>query len=147
MRSVALIGFFAIASIFAAAPAAAQGTVVIPPTNPHGAISLEARFVPGREAFLASGSAPAFTPIDLTVVGTVSRDIPDVLVSRIQITSDASGHFSVVIPVAPNYFRGSILTVVASAVAGVTTARAQLTVGAPNDSVSVPAEQPPRSFR
>jgi hypothetical protein len=146
VRSVA-IGIFAIASIFVAAPAAARGTDGVPPANPHGAISLEARFLPGREAFLASGSAPASTPIDLTVVGTESRDIPDVLISRTQITSDPSGHFSVIIPVAPNYFRGTILTVVASAVAGVTTARIQLIVGAPNDGVSVPAEQIPRSFR
>lgn len=147
MRSIALIGFLAIASIFAAAPAAAQGTDVVPPANPHGAISLETRFLPGLEAFLASGSAPASMPIDLTVVGTESRDIPDVLISRSQVMSDASGRFSVVIPVASNYFRGSILTIVASAVAGVTTARTQLVVGAPNDGVSVPAEQLPRSFR
>jgi hypothetical protein len=147
VRSFALIGILAAASFFAAAPAAAQKTAVPAQADAHGTISLDARLLPGSEAFLASGNAPVSTPIDVTVVGTISRDLPDVLISRRQIVSNATGRFSVVIPIAPNYFRGSILTVVASAPAGVAPGRAQLIVGAPNNDVSVPAEQLPRSFR
>jgi len=113
----------------------------------HGAISLDVRQQPGTETISVSGKAPAGVPITVTVMGTLSRDLPDVLVSRQEIATDASGRFQAVVPIAPNYFRGSILTLVASSVPGVTSARAQVTVGAPNGSVTAPVEQLPRSFQ
>jgi hypothetical protein len=115
--------------------------------NPSGTISLDVRPLPGSEAIVASGTAPASAEIVLTLFGTESVDLPDVIVSRQRIASDSAGHFTAAIAIAPNYFRGSILTVVASLVAGSISARARLIVGAPNEGVSVPAEQLPRSFR
>ena len=113
----------------------------------HGAISLDVRQQPGSESVAVSGKAPPAVPITVTVMGTLSRDLPDVLVSRQEIASDALGRFQAIVPIAPNYFRGSILTLVASSVPGVTSARAQVTVGAPNGSVTPPVEQLPRSFQ
>lgn len=113
----------------------------------QGAISLDVRQQPGAEALAISGRAPAAAPITVTVMGTVSKDVPDVVVTRQRLVADASGRFQAVVPIAPDYFRGSILTLVASSVPGVASARAQVTVGPPNGSASVPAEQLPRSFQ
>lgn len=126
---------------------AAQSAPAPAEAEAHGTISLDVRQVPGSEAIAVSGQAPASVPVMLTVLGTVSRDIPDVVVGRHEVASDVSGRFSAIVPIAPDYFRGSILTLVATSLPGVQKASAQIVVGPPNGTVSVPAEQVPPGIR
>jgi hypothetical protein len=121
--------------------------VTIAQTEAHGSISLDVRQAPGSEAIAVSGQAPSSVPVMLTVFGTVSSDIPDIVIGRHEVASDVNGRFSAIVPVAPDYFRGSILTLVATSLPGVQKASAQIVVGPPNGSVSVPAEQVPRGIR
>lgn len=113
----------------------------------HGAISLDVRQVPGSEAIVVSGQAPSSVPVMLTVLGTLSKDIPDVVVGRHEVASDVSGRFSAIVPIAPDYLRGSILTLVATSLPGVRKASAQFVVGPPNGTLSVPAELVPPGIR
>ena len=113
----------------------------------HGVISLDVHQVAGSEAVAVSGQAPPSVPVMLTVLGTLSKDIPDVVVGRHEVAADVSGRFSAIVPIAPDYFRGSILTLVATSLPGVRKASAQIVVGPPNGTVSVPAEQVPPGIR
>jgi len=113
----------------------------------HGAISLDVRQVPGSEAIVVSGQAPSSVPVMLTVLGSLSKDIPDVVVGRHEVASDVSGRFSAIVPIAPDYFHGSILTLVATSLPGVRKASAQFVVGPPNGTLPVPAELVPPGIR
>jgi hypothetical protein len=147
MRSVMPFIILAMASTCVTAPAVAHAQDVGARHTSDLPISLNVRTLLGSEAIVASGTWPASAQIVLTLLATVSTDIPDVVVSRYRITADAAGHFSAAVPIAPNYFRGSILTVVASPPDGSTSVRARITVGAPNEGTQVPDEQLPRSLR
>ena len=113
----------------------------------HGVISLDVRQVPGSEEVTVSGQAPPSVPVLLTVLSTLSQDIPDIVVGRHEVAADESGRFSAIVPIAPDYLRGSILTLVATSLPGVRKASAQIVVGPPNGTVSVPAEQIPPGIR
>lgn len=107
-----------------------------------GAITgLEAFQLPGSQILAVSGKSPGKLPITLTLVGTFSGEVPDVVLSRISLTSDANGSFLTNLPLAPGYFRGAILTVVASSVSGVTSARTQVIAKAPNGTLPIPADE------
>jgi hypothetical protein len=112
-----------------------------------GAISLDVHQVPGSQTLSVSGKAPASAPITLTLKETFWTEIPDVVLNRTEITADADGHFEAVVPVAPGYFHGGIITVLASSLPRITTASAKIVLKAPNDGVDVPAQQIPKSIR
>lgn len=112
-----------------------------------GAITMDVRQQPGSEAISVSGHAPSQAPVTVTLLATISADIPTVVVSRQNVQPDANGNFQAVVTVAPDYFRGSFLRVLATSVTGVTPASAQITVGPPNAGVTVPAEQTPQPVR
>lgn len=112
-----------------------------------GAITMDVRQQPGTEGISVSGHAPSQAPVTVTLLATISADIPTVVVSRQNIQPDANGNFQAVVPVAPDYLRGSFLRVLATSVSGVTPATAQITVGPPNGGVTVPAEQTPQPAR
>lgn len=103
-------------------------------------LSLEARQLQGAEAISVAGNAPAGLPITITLLATVSKDVPTIVVSRHSVVSDATGHFAAVIPIASAYERGTLLNIIASSVSGVASAQAQLITGEPNAGVSVPLE-------
>lgn len=106
----------------------------------HAALTLEARQLQGAEALSVTGNAPAGSQVTITLLATVSQDIPTIVVSRHNVVSDATGRFGAVIPIASAYERGTLLNVLATSVSGVTPAQAQLITGAPNEGVSVPLD-------
>ena len=125
-----------------------SSATVSAPTAGTGSISsLEAHQIPGTQELSVSGKAPANLPITLTLIGTFSSEIPDVVLSRSRLSSDADGSFTARVSIAPGYLRGAYLTLVASSVPGVTSATYRLQAKAPNGDVSVPAEEPQRSVR
>ncbi len=103
--------------------------------------------VPGRQAVYVRGKAPAGAAITLTLVSTMSVELPDAVLNRHHVVAGASGAFDADLPVAPGYFRGSIITVVASSTAGVAPATTRITMKAPNQDLPIPADDLPRSIR
>ncbi len=114
----------------------------------RGAITgLSVSQVAGQQVISVGGNAPANLPITLTLVGTFSSELPDVVLSRHIVTADSKGTFQSDISLASGYYRGGILTLVASSVPGITSAKSQFEAKAPNAAVSVPADQMPKSIR
>ena len=104
-----------------------------------GAIQMEVHQLPGSEALLVTGNAPPNAPVTITLYATFATDLPTVVVSRHDAHPDASGRFSTIVPIAPAYFRGVFLDVLASSLPGVKAATAQYVVGSPNGNVNIPA--------
>lgn len=127
-------------------PQSQQGGTLVPPiANFHGAISIEMQPLPGSEAVTVNGQAPPGAPVTLTLLATISSDIPTVLVSRHDVQPDVSGRFTATLPIASDYYHGSLLRVLATSTFGVTPATANVMVDAPNRDVTLPADQwPPR---
>jgi hypothetical protein len=112
---------------------ATEGARTGPVTSPataSGSLTLTARQATGREAIVIDGTAPASVPVTITLVGTISRDLPDVLLRRITLQTDGTFHATLI--VAPAMPRGSFVTVSATSLPGVAPASARLTIGAPN---------------
>lgn len=103
--------------------------------------------IAGQQTLAVGGKAPANLPITLTLIGTFASELPDVVLSRNLVTADTNGTFNSAIPIASGYFRGAILTLVASSYSGITSAKSSIQVKAPNADVSVPADATPRSIR
>jgi len=118
------------------------------PFDLTGAISnLRVAQIPGQQMLGVGGTAPANAPITLTLVGTFSSELPDVVLNRQVVTADSKGSFVTDLPIASGYYRGGILTVVASSVPGITPARAQVAAKAPNGAIIVPADVEPKSIK
>jgi hypothetical protein len=101
----------------------------------------------GAEAIDVSGRGPAVSTLTITLVSTFSSDLPDVVLSRTSVETDAGGSFSTVISIAAGYVRQSILTVYATSSAGGPAVMAQYLVDAPNRGVVVPLDQVPSAVR
>ena len=130
------------------AGAATQPVTAQVPQSARGAITgLVVSQVAGQQEITVGGRAPANLPITLTLVGTFSNELPDVVLSRHIVTADTKGTFKSDISIASGYYRGGILTLVASSVPGITSAKSQFEAKAPNAAVSVPADQTPKSIR
>jgi hypothetical protein len=142
-----------IAARYPAVPGGERAIVVVNPNAAgaatiSGAISgLHVGQTPGDQSLTVSGAAPANLPVTLTLIGTFSSELPDVVLSRREITADADGTFRTTIPVAGGYFRGGLITVDATSVSGITPAKQQLVLRPVNDKAIVPADQTPRSER
>lgn len=114
-------------------------------SNFRGALSVQMQPLHGDEAVTVSGQAPAGAPVTLTMLATISSDIPTIVVSRADVQPDVNGHFSARVPIASDYYPGSTLRVLATSAPGVTPATAEVTVGPPNADLTLPADQwPPR---
>jgi hypothetical protein len=125
---------------------AAQRTVTVaqlPPQQVSGAISLEVHPLEGTEAVVVQGTAPPSAPVTITLMATLSSDLPTVVVSRNDVHTDANGRFAKIISIAPDFLRGSIMDVLATSLSGVTPATAQLIVGPPNGKTTVEADHFP----
>ena len=108
-----------------------------------GSLALSATPSHGSEAIAISGKvAPSAVPVTLTLWSTISRDLPTVIVNRQVITPDVHGDFQTTMSVAPSFFRGSLLRVVAS-VPGIAPATAEVTVREPNAGVNGAADEIP----
>lgn len=108
-----------------------------------GGIAVSAGPVQGKEAISVDGRAPALAPVTLTLYATISHDLPTVFLNEREVLTDASGHFSAIVPIAADFMRGSILTVKASSPDTTTTATANIKVIAPNEGVWLPADDVP----
>lgn len=111
------------------------------------ALSLDVRQHQGAEALDVSGFAPRNAPVTITLLATISSEIPTIVVSRQDVITDVNGRFGAVIPIASAYARGAILKIVATSLPGVVPASAQIVIKAPNDGVTVPLEQTPHPAR
>jgi hypothetical protein len=118
----------------------ASGAAVVSQTPTQGAITLEARQVQGAQEVDVQGTAPAGAPVTITLLALLSPDIPTTLVSRHDVVTDVGGRFGAVVPIAPAFETGTILTIVATSAPGVTSAQAQVVTGAPNAGASVPLD-------
>jgi hypothetical protein len=109
----------------------------------RGTITLDVHPLQGQEALLVTGQAPPAAPVELTLLAVLSSDIPNVVVSRHNIQSEADGRFQAIVPIGADYYRGTFLRVIATSGPGVTEATAQVQVGPPNDGLRVPFEAQP----
>lgn len=118
------------------------------PTRVNGAISaLDVRQIPGTQELSVSGRGPANLPITISLVATFSSELPDTTLTRTRVFAGTDGRFRADVTIAPGYFRGAYVTVVASSLPGVRSQSYRLVMKAPNDDVQVPAEQEQRSIR
>ncbi len=125
---------------------ARTGSAVPRPAGASGSLSILVSPAPGREAVVVDGSVPAALrgnaiPVTLTATGTVSRDLPTVTLRRVTLATDGTFHTTLPISGMP---RGSVVTVTATSVLGLTPASARITVGAPNQSVDSPLDHLPK---
>jgi hypothetical protein len=107
-----------------------------------GPITLNVRAQTGSEALFVSGHAPSTAPVTITLLATISPDLPTVVVSRHDVQPDANGQFQATIPIASDYVRNSTLRVLATGIAGTTPASASITLDAPNAGVTVKSDKP-----
>jgi hypothetical protein len=103
------------------------------PVTASGKLTLTARMATGRAAIEIDGMAPASVPVTLTLVGSISRDLPDVLLRRVTLQTD--GTFHATIPVASAMPRGSYVTVTATSLPGVSPASARVLIVPPNPGI------------
>jgi hypothetical protein len=108
-------------------------------------ITLIATRTLGAEAVTITGNAPATQPLEAALYATFSENIPTVLLSRRAVTTDAQGRFNATLPIAPAFFRNAIVTVVLQSLPAGPSARASLTVAAPN--LPAPPDAIPPSVR
>jgi len=106
----------------------------------RGTIVLNATPLQGAEAILVTGSAPPNAPVRVTLLATLSSELPNVLLSRHDLTAGPDGKFQAIVPIAPDYMQGTFIHVLATSLPGVNSATAQLMVHEPNAGVSVPAD-------
>jgi len=109
----------------------------------RGTIVLNVLPLQGAEALLVTGEAPPQAPVRISLLATLSSDLPNVLLSRHDLTAGPDGKFQAIVPIAPDYMRDTFIRVLATSVPGVTSASAQLLVQAPNAGMKIPAEAQP----
>jgi hypothetical protein len=130
-------------AVSAFTPALADAPNAPVPVSVNGGMTVTVAPKIGYEAITVTGTAPAMAPVVLVLHATFSRDLPNVFLNRRDVYADADGHFSTVVPIGPDYWRGSILTVTASSSSATTSATAQTVVTLPNPGVVVPADDVP----
>lgn len=112
------------------------------PMSSGGAITMDVHAQQGSEAIAVNGHAPSSAPVTITLLATISPDLPTIVVSRHDVQPDSNGQFQATISVAPDYVRDSILRVVATSTYGTTPASATIMIAAPNAGVTVPFDKP-----
>jgi hypothetical protein len=130
-------------ALSAFSPALADTQSAPVPVSVSGNMTVAVAPAVGAEAITVSGTAPAMAPVVVVLHASFSRDLPNVYLNRRDVYADADGHFSTVVPIGPDYWRGSILTVTASSSSATTSATAQTVVTLPNPGVVVPADADP----
>jgi len=143
-----------IAAKYPATPTGGERAVVVVDKNAQrlpgrvsGAVTtLAIAQKPGQYSVLIDGKAPANLPITITLVATLSSILPDVTLSRTRTSTDADGRFHADVPIAPGYYTGAIISVVASSVPGITTRTTQIVMHIPNKNVVVPSDYVPENL-
>jgi hypothetical protein len=127
----------------AAAAAANQARTDVIVGEAQGAIVLQATQLNGAEALLITGQAPPTLPVMITLLATLSPEIPNVLLSRQTLTAGPDGKFQGIVPISPDYMRDTFVHVLATSLPGVTSANTELLLHEPNPDAHVPAGQIP----
>lgn len=96
---------------------------------PIGALSVST--VTGAKTVRVSGTVAGEHQLQAVVYATFSPDVPTVFLSRQPLTTDDKGWFSTTLPIAPAYFRGTIITVVVQSPAAVPLAEGSTVIGEP----------------
>jgi hypothetical protein len=109
----------------------------------HGTIVLNVTQLQGAEAVLVTGSAPPSAPVRITLLATLSSDIPNVLLSRHDLMAGPDGKFQAIVPIAPDYLRDSFIHVLATSSPGVISASSQLLIHSANAGITVPVDAYP----
>lgn len=105
----------AIAEQSPSADPAPTGRAVVPvEVESQNAIVVSARLIPGRHALSVDGSAPRNAHVTLTLFATLAPDLPTVFLNRNDVQADVNGRFAAVVPVAPDFFSGSQVTLYAT---------------------------------
>jgi hypothetical protein len=126
------------AQLVGAALTARNGT-----TGPRGTIVLNVEPLKGAEALIVSGQAPPSAPVMITLLATLSSELPNIVLSRHNLETGPDGRFQAIVPIAPDYVRDSFIRVLATSSPGVISASAQLLVHPPNEGVKVPVDSFP----
>ena len=106
----------------------------------RGTIVLNVTQLQGAEALLVTGTAPPWAPVMITLLATLSDEVPNVLLSRHNLTAGSDGKFQAIVPIAPDYMRDSFINVLATSLPGVASAKSQLLIHAANAGIQVPAD-------
>ena len=106
-------------------PRATDGARGSSAATASGAITLHARAL-SRDQIAVDGTSPAGLPVTLTLVAHIDRDVPDVLLRRVNLATDGTYHATV--DVATGLPRGSVVTITASSLPGVSTTTATVTI-------------------
>lgn len=144
-RRTSLVGATALIAVALLALSPIRGSSANVEPITVGGITVSAGPVLGKEMVSVSGKAPAMAPVTLTLFATISKDLPDIFINRRDILTDSSGHFSAMVPIAPDFWRGTILTVTASSpdVTSTATARTIVVIPNPYTGVALPADDLP----
>jgi hypothetical protein len=102
-----------------------------------GKLTIAARAAIGREGIVVDGTAPGAVPVTLTLVATISRDLPDVVIRRVTLATDGTFHTTLDVSRVPP---GTVVTVTANSLAGVTSASTSVTIGQPNPGADTPLD-------
>jgi hypothetical protein len=106
----------------------------------RGTIVLNVTQLQGAEALLVTGSAPPSAPVLITLLATLSSELPNILLSRHDLTAGPDGKFQAIVPIAPDYMRDSYIHVLATSTPGVVSASTQLLVKEANAGVKIPVD-------
>ncbi len=106
----------------------------------RGTIVLNVTQLQGAEALLVTGTAPPGAPLMITLLGTLSSEVPNVLLSRHDLTVGSDGKFQAIVPIAPDYMRDSFINVLATSLPGVVSAKSQLLIHPSTAGIQVPVE-------
>jgi hypothetical protein len=106
----------------------------------HGTIVLSAIPLQGAEAVLVTGEGPPQAPVRITLYATFASELPNVVLSRHDLTAGTDGKFQAIVPISPDYARNSLIHVLATSLPGVISASTQLLVHAPNEGAQVPMD-------
>lgn len=97
----------------------------------------------GAETLSVSGTAPKYAPVTISLYGTISRDLPTVFLTSHSTVAGSDGRYALTVPIDPDYFRGTLITVKAAVPNG-NFASAKYVVGAPNPDAVTPADSDDR---
>jgi hypothetical protein len=112
-------------------PAAGATPALVGQTPTTGTIALSARRHDGAEAIDVTGTAPPGATVEITARARISIDLPVVFLNRLYTVADASGAFSVLLPIAPDYVQGTEVLIQAET-PGTIPAVVSFIVGAPS---------------
>lgn len=112
-------------------PAAGATPALVSQSPTSGAIAITVRHHDGADAVDVTGTAPPGASVEITARARISIDLPVVFLNRVTTVADASGAFSILLPIAPDYVQGTEIVIAAQA-PGATPAAVSFIVGSPS---------------